>query len=200
MNPASNSNRNTAMNNEAHERARRLIALAAPGTLSVADRLSDQPSSNAWLAAHLEICASCRTFAENAAQTIHELRAIPIAADRTLVSATQMNVRLRARELQRHRERLWMVSISCTVVTLCALLSTVALWRGFEWLGARAQLPASVWQVGFLFFGAMPALMVAILLLARDRDRDKDRDKNKDRDRDQKNGLHLAHHPGSYQG
>jgi hypothetical protein len=91
-----------------------------------------------------------------------------------------MRVRRRALELQRHRERLWMVSVSCTAVTLCALLSTVALWRGFEWLGARAQLPSSVWQVAFLVFCVMPALVAAILLLAKD--------------------THLPDHTGSYQG
>jgi hypothetical protein len=173
---------NATTNDDAHERARNLIALAGPEALSAADRPSDQRSSNAWLAAHLETCASCRAFAENARETVHALRAIPIAADRTLVSTTQMVVRRRALELQRHRERMWMVAISCTAVTLCALLSTVALWRAFEWLGARAQLASSVWQVGFLVFCVMPALVAAILLLAKD------------------NEKHLADHTGSYQG
>ncbi|MFZ1051503.1 MAG: hypothetical protein WBP65_08000 [Candidatus Sulfotelmatobacter sp.] len=168
------------MNTDAHERARKLIALAGPETLSAADRPSDQRSSNAWLAAHLETCASCRAFAENAAQTIHGLRAIPIAAERSLVSTTQIRVRRRALELRRNRERLRLVSVSCTAVTLCALLSTVVLWRGFEWLGERAQLASSVWQVGFLVFCVMPALVAAILLLAKDR--------------------HLADHTGSYRG
>ena len=72
------------------------------------------------------------------------------------------------------------VSVSCTAVALCALLSTVALWRGFEWLGTRAQLASSVWQVGFLVFCVMPALLVGILLLAKDK--------------------HLADHTGSYTG
>jgi predicted anti-sigma-YlaC factor YlaD len=175
---------NSTKNNDAHERARRLIALAGPETLSVAgrlsDNLSDQASSNAWLAAHLETCASCRAFAENAAETIHGLRAIPIAAERSLVSTTQRMVRRRALELQRQRERMWLVAVSCTAVTICALLSTVALWLGFEWLGARAQLASSVWQVGFLVFCVMPALVVAIMLLAKDK--------------------HLADHTGSYQG
>jgi hypothetical protein len=164
---------NTTANNDGHERARRLIALAGPEALSGAD----QRSSNAWLAAHLETCASCRAFAENAVETIHGLRVIPIVAERSLVSTTQMRVRRRALELQRHRERLWLVSVSCTAVTLCALLSTVALWRGFEWLGARAQLVSSVWQVGFLVFCVMPALLAGILLLAKD--------------------THLADHTGS---
>jgi predicted anti-sigma-YlaC factor YlaD len=147
------------VNTHAHERARELIAIAGP--------LSAQTSSDAWLAAHLETCDSCRAFAENVAVTIHGLRSIPIAAQRSLVTTTQMRVRERARELQRHRERMWLVSISCTAVTLCALFSTVAMWRGFEWLGTRAQLPSSVWQVSFLVFCVLPALVTAILLLAR---------------------------------
>ncbi|MGO9402877.1 MAG: hypothetical protein ACLPVW_05325 [Terriglobales bacterium] len=162
---------NTTMNSNTHERARKLIALSGPEALG---------ADEAWLAAHVETCASCRAFAENAAEMIHGLHAIPIAAERSLVLATQMRVRRRALELQRHRERLWLVSVSCTAVTLFALLSAVALWRGFEWLGTRAQLASSVWQVGFLVFCVMPALVTGILLLAKD--------------------THLADHTGSYRG
>jgi hypothetical protein len=166
---------NPTPDNDAHERARKLIALAGAEALS-----ADQRSSNAWLAAHVEACASCRAFAENAREAIRGLRAIPIAAERSLVSTTQMRVRRRALELQRHREHLWLVSLSCAAVTLCALLSTVALWRGFEWLGARAQLASSVWQVAFLVFCVMPALVAGIALLAKDK--------------------HLADQIGSYRG
>jgi predicted anti-sigma-YlaC factor YlaD len=168
-------------NNDAHQRARKLIALSGAEALS-ANELSDQQSSNAWLAAHLESCASCRTFAENAAEAIHRLRAIPVAAGRGLVSTTQSRVRRRALELQRHRERMWTVVVACTAVTLSALLSTFVLWRGFEWLGARAELAPSILQVAFLVFCMMPALLAAILLLARDKDR------------------HLPDHTDSYQG
>jgi predicted anti-sigma-YlaC factor YlaD len=185
---------NTDMNNDAHghERARELIALAGSESLSVADA----QSSNAWLATHLETCASCRVFAENAAETIRGLRAIPIAAERSLVSTTQMRVRQRALELQRQRERLWLVSISCTAVTLCALLSTVALWRGFAWLGERAELAPSVWQVGFLVFCVMPALLVGILLLAKGTHFDRNFYRKFDRHLD----THLADQTGSYRG
>ena len=167
-------------NNDAHQRARELIALSGTEATSVAARASGQPSSDAWLAAHLATCASCRTFAENAAETIRGLRSIPIAAERSLVSTTQIRVRRRALELQRHRERQWLVTVSCTAVTLGALLSAVALWRSFAWLGAWAQLPSSVWQVAFLVFCVMPALVAAILLLVKDK--------------------HLADHVGSYRG
>ncbi len=160
------------MRTDAHERARKSIALAGAEALSGGDQN--------WLATHLETCASCRAFAVNTADVIHGLRGIPIAAERSLVSTTQMRVRRRALELQRQRERLWLVTASCTAVTLFALLSAVALWRGFEWLGRQAQVASSVWQVGFLVFCVMPALVAGILLLARD--------------------THLADHTGSYQG
>jgi len=165
-------------NNDAHERARKLIVLTGSEAASGGD--PGQLSSTAWLAAHLETCASCRAFAGNVGETIRGLRAIPIAAERNLVSTTQIRVRRRAVELQREREHLRLVWVSCTAVTLCALLSTFALWRGFEWLGERAQLASSVWQVGFVVFCVMPALVAAILLLAKDK--------------------HIADHTGSYQG
>jgi len=170
--------KNAASNNDVHERARRLIALASPKALSGADRvasgaglsdelLSDERSSNAWLATHLETCESCREFSDNIREAIHGLRAIPIAADRNLVSTTQMMVRRRAQALQRRQERMWLVTVSCTAVAFFALLSAAALWRGFEWLGERAQLAPLVWQVGFLVFGVTPALAAGILLLAK---------------------------------
>jgi hypothetical protein len=163
---------NNSTNTDAHERARTLIALAGPEAPSHADQI--------WLAAHVETCGPCRAFAESTRETIHALRAIPIAADRSLVSTAQMRVRRRALELRRQREHLWLVSVSCIAVTLCALLSTVVMWRGFAWLGERTLLDSSIWQVAFLVFCVMPALVVGVILLARD--------------------THLADHTGSFEG
>lgn len=165
-------------NHDVHERARQLIALSGSAG-QVPDKTSEQ-SSNAWLAAHLETCASCRAFAANAAESIRGLRAIPIAAGRGLVSTTQMRVRSRALELQRQRERLWLVAICSVAVAFSASISTFALWRGFEWIASRTHLASSVWQVAFLVFCVMPTLVTAILLLAKDN--------------------HLPYQAGSYRG
>jgi hypothetical protein len=75
---------------------------------------------------------------------------------------------------------MWLVSVSCIAVTLGALLTSVALWRGFAWLGERTQLDSAIWQLGFLVFCATPALVVGVILLARD--------------------THFSNHTGSYQG
>lgn len=155
-----------------HERARRLIALADNAELASGER--------EWLMAHMAECAACRGFGENVRETIHSLRAIPVAAGRSLVAATQARVRQRAMELRRQRERMWVVTVSCVAVSVAGLVTALATWWGFAWAAQEAQLPAAVWQTGFVVFCLMPALAVAIVLLAR--------------------GTYLADHGGSYQG
>lgn len=152
------------MNIDAHERARKLIAWSGPAW-SGPEELA--PADQTWLAAHMEGCASCPRFADNARQTINALRAIPIAAERSLVSTTQMKVRRRALELQRQRERLWVVCACCAAVTLSTTVTTSLLWLGFEWIGKLARFSAPVWEGGFLMFCLMPTVLTGVLLLAR---------------------------------
>jgi predicted anti-sigma-YlaC factor YlaD len=149
-----------------------LIALSGPEEVSNAER--------SWLAAHLESCGACREFAENTGETIRALRVIPIMASGTLVSATRARVRQRAQQLQRHRERLRVIWVCCTAVTLCTAVNTAILWRGFAWLGQYARFSAPVWETVFAPLCLMPAIVTGILLLAR--------------------GTHLADHNGSFQG
>jgi predicted anti-sigma-YlaC factor YlaD len=159
------------MTRSAHERARELIALAG------AQDLSDGPE-RAWLRAHLQECVACRDYAEAAGRAVRAVRSQPLAADSALVRTTQMRVRQRAMELQRQRERLWVICVCCIAVTLCTAFSTVVLWRGFEWIGQQARIPDPVWQIGLMALGLLPAIVAGILLLAR--------------------GTHLADHNGSF--
>jgi predicted anti-sigma-YlaC factor YlaD len=146
-----------------HERARLLIALAdteKPDT----ERPGEEQS---WLAGHLASCTPCREFAESVEETIRALHAVPVAADWGLVSATQMRVRQRARELRQRRERQWVMSVCCAAVTLSTVFTSVLLWFGFAWIGRQAQLSAPVWGTCYATFCLMPALLMGILLLSR---------------------------------
>ena len=136
-----------------------MIASSAPEELSPADQ--------SWLGAHLDACPSCRDFAEITRETVRSLRAAPVTASARLVAATKSRVRQRAQQLQRRRERLWIVSACCAAVTLCTLITTAVLWTGFAWIGQQTQLSAPVWKIAFLVMGATPAIFTAILLLAR---------------------------------
>ena len=132
-----------------------------------------------WLAAHLESCEPCREFAENSREAVRSLRAFPVTAAGSLVSATQMRVRQRAQELQRRQEWLRVIWVCCSAVTLSTAFTTAILWRGFAWMGQQARLSAPVWEIGLMAFCLMPAILAGILLLAR--------------------GTHLANHNGTYQ-
>lgn len=160
------------MTTDPHERARMLIALSGAEETPNTDQL--------WLTSHLESCAECRKFADNSREAVNALRAVPVTAGVSLVSATQMRVRQRAQELQRESERLWVIAVCCFAVTLSTAFTTALLWGGFAWISQQARLPAPVWQAGFLVFCIMPALFAAILLLAR--------------------GTYLADQNGSWQG
>ena len=144
--------------NNDHERARQMLALGEASDRSSADHV--------WLESHLEVCESCRAFGQDASDVVRALRAIPVAADCSLVATTQMRVRLRARELRQREERMWVVAVSCVLVTLTAGLTNLACWRGFAWLVERTDISAATWPVAFVALWIVPALAASVLLLA----------------------------------
>ena len=142
---------------DAHEQARQLIACGAD------DRTTQE---QVWLQSHLESCSPCREYAESVGELVRVMRAIPLAADRSLVRSTQLRVRARARELRQRRERVLLVAFSCVLVSILSAFTTLVVWRGFEWLGQWNQAPAPVWQAGFLLFWIAPTIAAGVLLLA----------------------------------
>lgn len=65
------------------------------------------------------------------------------------------------------RHRMWLVGMACLCVGLSATLTAPVVWRLFAWIGQMAGVSNIVWQVSFMFFFALPGLVVAVLLLAR---------------------------------
>jgi len=144
------------MTRNAHDEAQELIALG--------EGLSD--AQQTWLRAHLDNCEACGRYAEAANRVVRALRLLPLAADSRLVRATQMRVRIRARDLRQRRERLLLVASSCALVAISSALTTPLVWQGFEWLGRWSQLPNPVWQVGFVLFWVAPTIAAGVLFLA----------------------------------
>jgi predicted anti-sigma-YlaC factor YlaD len=146
------------MSDSLHEKARKLVALTGSQNLSGVQQ--------SWLRSHLQECESCSNYAEAVGRTVSALRSRPLAADFSLVQATQLRVRSRSVELRQQRIRIWWVSLACTFVGLSAALTTPLCWRAFEWIGDRAGLATWAWQTGFAFFWMTPALVVSVFLLA----------------------------------
>jgi predicted anti-sigma-YlaC factor YlaD len=158
------------MTRNVHERAREL--LSDPQALGSAEQQ--------WLREHLRGCTPCRDYREAMEHLVRTLRSVPFAAKPALVRSTQLRVRMRATELRRKRDRLWLVLVSCFFVSLFAAGSTAFLWRGFEWLGRWAHVSDPVWQLGFVLFWIAPTIAVSFMLLA--------------------HGTHLAERNGSARG
>lgn len=149
------------MTQNAHDEARQMLALAGAENDGLAE------AQQIWLRAHLQDCESCRDYAETVGTVIRNLHSLPLAADARLVRATQMRVRFHAARLRESRERLWLVGVACLGVGLSATLSVPILWRLFAWAGQWAGVSNWVWQAGFAFCWIAPALVVSVLLLAR---------------------------------
>jgi anti-sigma factor RsiW len=146
------------MNDLDHERAERLVleARVEAGALS--------PSDRRWLEAHLEGCERCAALAQSTASAIEQLRAVSVAVDPELVARTRLLVKFRTRELERRHSWLLPVWILCAMSWVIGILTAPLVWRGFEWVGHRAGLPALVWEGGFVLWWAVPALAVLLLL------------------------------------
>jgi predicted anti-sigma-YlaC factor YlaD len=146
------------MTQDAHKQAREWIACTgAEGHAG---------PQQTWLQSHLEGCPSCREYADAVERLVRSLRAVPLAADRSLVRSTQMRVRVRARELRQRRERFALVVLSCALVAISSALTTMLVWQGFAWLGRWNQLPNPVWQAGYVLFWIAPTIAAGVLFLA----------------------------------
>jgi anti-sigma factor RsiW len=145
------------MNEELHVRAEELIARQQVEGISETERV--------WLEEHLRNCERCAELARATEQAIRSLRGLSVPIPRALASRTQFRVRLRAQEMQArgpHWQWLW---AACGVSWVFGAATATYVWRGLEWLGHRAGLPDVVWKMSFGVWWALPAIVVALVLL-----------------------------------
>jgi hypothetical protein len=144
------------MSKELHARAEQLIAQERVEGISAADQR--------WLRQHLSECASCAARAGATEQAIRSLRGLSVPFPKTLASRTQFRVRMRAQQL-RGEPRWRMVYTACGISWAFGAATAPYVWRGLEWAGHRLGLPSIVWELGFGLWWALPAAVVAVILL-----------------------------------
>ena len=117
---------------------------------------------------HLNICPVCRKYRDGTDAVIGNLRNTSVGVDPELVRSTQQLVRSRARELNSRADLNPVAAWIAAIVTLMWISATMPyLWRGFEWIGKRTEIPDLVWQMGFGLWWLLPALVLAAVLAAR---------------------------------
>jgi hypothetical protein len=144
------------MSQEFHARAERLIAQGRVEGISTADQQ--------WLRRHLAECASCAARASATEEAIRSLRGLSVSLPPTLASRTQFRVRMRAQQL-RGEPRWRMVWVACGISWAFGAATAPYVWRGLEWAGHRIGVPNIIWELGFGLWWALPAAVVAVILL-----------------------------------
>jgi hypothetical protein len=146
------------MTNHDHERALELIM--RQGTEDIAARDAD------WLNAHMGECSQCGSYAEDFDRTGQLLRTFAITATPSLVARTQERVHARALYLQEQRSRMVLITISFTLGVLSSVTSAWLWWKFGGWVAGRIGLPSLVVEPGILFFLLLPAVVIAVVMLA----------------------------------
>jgi len=158
------------MSQDLHARAKQLLAQERIEGISAADQQ--------WLRQHLFECAACAAQASAAEQAIRSLRGLSIALPSALASRTQFRVRMRAEQL-RSEPRWRMIWTACGISWAFGAATAPYVWRALEWTGHRLGVPNIVWELGFGLWWALPAAVVAAILLMTDAGHRKDADWNR---------------------
>jgi predicted anti-sigma-YlaC factor YlaD len=146
------------MNNHEHERAIDIITRQGVDDVAASDI--------AWLESHLAQCSECAEYAALVAGTGQLLRAVAVAATPALVSTTQARVRARAAQLREHQARVVLIAVSFCIGVLSSTVSAWLWWKVGGWVAEHIGLPSSYVAPGILLFWLLPAIAIAVIMLA----------------------------------
>ena len=146
------------MSNHEHERAVDIITRQGVEDVAAGD--------TAWLQSHLAQCSECAEYASLVASTGQLLRAVAVTASPVLVATTQARIRVRATQLREHQARVVLIALSFCIGVLSSTASAWLWWRVGGWVAERIGLPQSYVAPGILLFWALPAIVIAVLMLA----------------------------------
>ena len=147
----------------AHEHERAIDIITRQGVDDVAAR------DTAWLESHLARCSECAEYAALVASTGQLLRAVAVTASPALVATTQARIRERAVQLREHQARVVLIAVSFCIGVLSSTISAWLWWKFGGWVAGRLSLPASIVEPGMFVAWLLPAIVIALAMLASSR-------------------------------
>lgn len=149
------------MTNHEHERAIDLITRRGLEDVVAPDL--------AWLQSHLAVCSECAEYADLVESTGQLLRSVAITASPALVAVTQSRVHEREAQLREHQARVVLIAVSFCIGVLSSAASAWLWWRFGGWAAERLSLPNSIVAPGILVAWLLPAVVIALAMLASSR-------------------------------
>ncbi len=145
------------MSEDTHERASRLI-----GAKHI-EGLTDTEWT--WLDEHLATCPGCAARARAAEEALGALRVVSVPVRPEVVAATQLRVRLRARELHEQRARMRALWLACALSWLLGAVTAPFLWQATTWIAERFALSTTVSVALFTLGWSVPAAVGAAVVV-----------------------------------
>jgi len=146
------------MTDNDHDRAVELIARQGVEEMA--------PPDASWLESHLSRCAECSDYAAAFAEAGQLWRSFAATAGPALVKTTQARVRARAEQLREQQARGVLMAVSFCIGVLFSTASAWLWWKVGDWVVERLGLPQSIVAPGVLLFWLLPALALAVLMIA----------------------------------
>jgi hypothetical protein len=141
------------MNEQTHERAKKLIAQQHVESLS--------SENEHWLEAHLADCESCAAEQLQLRESLSALRTMHLDLPPNLASRAQFRVRMRAEELREKEPAKKFVWAIAAVSWALGVSTAPWVWRGIEWLGQETGAPKLLLQAGFVLWWSVPPMIAA---------------------------------------
>jgi len=146
------------MNGHEHERAVDLVSRREVEGIA--------ESEAHWLESHLAACEDCAQYEFALSGAEQAMRSFSVMASASLVESTQARVHARAVELRERESRRFLVAISFAMGVVFSTLSAWAWWKVGGWMVERFSLPSAIVGPGVVFFWLLPAIVIAVLLVA----------------------------------
>ena len=146
------------MNANVHERATELLTQRDVEGIGDADAR--------WLASHLESCADCAAFESALSDAEQAVRSVTIMASAGLVQITRTKVHARAEQMREQQARAVLIGVSFCLGVLTSTFTAWIWWKCGAWVVDKLGLPQGIVEPGVLLFWLLPAVAIAVLLVA----------------------------------
>ena len=107
----------------------------------------------------------CAARAASGEAAVRAVKSVSVALPRGLAASTQLRVREEATNLNHQRTRNVALIVGCAISWVAGVASAPLVWRLFEWIGTKLDLPRIVWQLGFLSWWLVPAASAGLVIL-----------------------------------
>jgi len=119
-----------------------------------------------WLESHLAACEGCASFGLALSNAERALRSFTVMASASLIESTRSGVHIRAQQLAEQQARTVLIGVSFCLGVLTSTMTAWVWWKSGAWVAQWLGLPSGIVEPGVLLFWLLPAIVIAVLLVA----------------------------------